>query len=331
MGVGHQYCGELGKLANCQVGVYAALACRGFYSLVNAVLYLPSSWCHKEADIPVERRTHKTKIELAYEMILHARDVLKAPFRWVNFDSFYGRDHQLLCRLHLADIIFMADVPQDATVYEKQPSLYIPQNKTGRGRKPKSYQIRGKGVEVKNLCKKLRNKDFMRLTARTTKTGEKVKALFYFTTVFVAVKEMAQVMEVKLVIRKDEDGKVHYALSNDVGSGKHRLAFMHSQRYFIERSFQECKQQIGLNQYQVRGYDAWHKHMFMCMMGLLFLQMEKMEYFKIKSTPSTPQLAELIRIILPQKIRLLQDVLNDFEELKIPKHKYCASINKSVT
>jgi hypothetical protein len=93
---------------------------------------------------------------------------------------------------------------------------------------------------------------------------------------------------------------------------------MHSQRYFIKRSFQELKQQLGLNEYQVRGYGGWHRHMFMCMMGLLFIQTEKMVYFKINEVPSTPQLAELMKILLPQKIRTMADVLAEFKKLKIP-------------
>lgn len=49
-------------LDNAQVGVYAALICRGFYCLMDTVLYLPEKWCdQKKTDIPVEKRTHKTK------------------------------------------------------------------------------------------------------------------------------------------------------------------------------------------------------------------------------------------------------------------------------
>ena len=61
--------------------------------------------------------------------------------------------------------------------------------------------------------------------------------------------------------------------------------------------------------------------MFMCMMGLLFIQTEKMEYFNINEVPSTPQLAELIKIPLPQKIRTITDVLSEFQKLKTSKKK----------
>lgn len=332
VGVSHQYCGQLGKQANCQVGVFAGLICRGFYCLIDALLYLPQHWIDREdVELPAERRTHKTKIELAYDLIIRAKDTLKVPFKWVNFDSFYGRDQGFLYQLQQSDIKFVADVPRDATIFRSRPTVYIPEKKTSRGRKNKLYKVKGKSVEVQQINKKLQEKDFKVLSMRTNKDGEPLKALFYITSVFLAIKEYGAIMEVKLMIRKDEDGTIRYAISNDLKASKHRLAFMHSQRYFIERSFQELKQELGFNEYQVRGYGGWHRHMFMCMMGLLFIQMEKREYLKINCTPSTPQLAELIKIILPQKIRTTTDILAEFTKLKVPLSKYYGSGRKSST
>lgn len=333
VGVAHQYCGQLGKGANAQVGVYAALICRGFYCLYNAALYLPEKWCNrKDADIPFERRKHKTKIELAYDMIVHARNVLKIPFTWVNFDSFYGRDQNFLHQLHEQKITFVGDVPKDATVYLKEPTLYIPEKKkTARGRNFTRYQIKGKAIKVEQIKCKLNDTDFTKLSVRNTKDGTPIKTSYHVCTVYLAIKEHGTVIKAKLLIRKDNDGTIRYALCNNLKASKHRLAFMHSQRYFIERSFQEMKQQLGLNQYQVRGYAGWHRHMAMCMMGLLFIQREKMAYFKINEVPSTPQLAELIKILLPQKVRTMTDVLSEFKKLKIPKWKYYGSDKKSAT
>lgn len=86
VGVGHQYCGQLGKGANSQVGVYAGLICRGFHCLINAILYLPEKWCdRKDVDIPAERRQHKTKNELAYEMILAHPGDFKSTIQMGDF------------------------------------------------------------------------------------------------------------------------------------------------------------------------------------------------------------------------------------------------------
>lgn len=331
VGVTHQYCGQLGKNANSQVGVYAGLICRGFYCLINAILYLPEKWCdRKDVDIPTERRQHKTKIELAYEMILNAWDILKVPFKWVNFDSFYGRDQGFLYQLHQQHITFVGDIPRNATIYLKKPTAYLPKKKE-KGRTFTRYQIKGKSTEVQKVMTTLKDRDFKKLSIRINKEGKPVKTSYYVRKVYLVIKEKGAVMEVKLLIRKDEDGTIRYALSNDLKASMHRLAFMHSQRYFIERSFLELKQQLGLNEYQVRGYGGWHRHMFMCMIGLLFIQTEKMEFFKINQVPSTPQLAELIKILLPQKIRTITDVLNEFQKLRISKRKYYGSARKSPT
>jgi SRSO17 transposase len=332
VGVAHQYCGQLGKNANSQVGVYAGLICRGFHCLIDAILFLPETWRdRKDADIPAERRQHKTKIELAYEMILNARNILKVPFRWVNFDSFYGRDQVFLYQLDQQQITFVGDIPKDATIYLKKPTVYLPNKKNKKGKKFTRYQVKGKSTEVQKVMSSLKDRDFKKLSVRINKEGEPVKTSYYMRTVYLAIKEKGAVMEVKLLIRKDEDGAIRYALSNNIKASMHRLAFMHSQRYFIERSFLELKQQLGLNEYQVRGYDGWHRHMFMCMMGLLFIQTEKMEYFNINTVPSTPQLAELIKILLPQKIRTITDVLGEFQKLKTSKRKYYGSAKKSAT
>jgi SRSO17 transposase len=70
IGAAHLYCGQLGKNANCQVGVYTALVCNGFYCLLQALLYLPKSWCKDKRDkIPITRREHLTKIDIAYSQI----------------------------------------------------------------------------------------------------------------------------------------------------------------------------------------------------------------------------------------------------------------------
>lgn len=331
VGVAHQYCGQLGKGANCQVGVYAGLICRGFYCLINAILYLPEKWCKRtDADVPPERSEHKTKIELAYEMILHAKQVLAVPFKWVNFDSFYGRDQAFLYQLHQRDITFVGDIPRDATLYLKEPTVYIPKN-NGKGRKYTRCRVKGKSTTPQQIACSLKAKDFKKISVRITKEGSPVKTTCYSRTVYLALKEEGAILEVRLLIRKDEDGTIRYALSNNLKASIHRLAFMHSQRYFIERSFLELKQQLGLNQYQVRGYGGWHRHMHMCMMGLLFIQCEKMAYLKINEAPSTPLLAELIRIVLPQKIRTITDVLAEFKKLKVPMKRYCAGARKSPT
>ena len=85
-------------------------------------------------------------------------------------------------------------------------------------------------------------------------------------------------MELILLIRKDADGTIKYSLSNapqDVILKE--LAYQQSKRYFIERNFQDAKQELGLDDYQCQSEIAWERHMSLCMLAMLFINKEKCE------------------------------------------------------
>ena len=100
VGVARQWCGQLGKIENCQVGVFAALGRGTEATLIDERLFLPERWTAdpkrcQAAGIPAERRGFKRKHDLALEMIAHARQH-GIGFAWVGFDGFYGSDPAFL-------------------------------------------------------------------------------------------------------------------------------------------------------------------------------------------------------------------------------------------
>ncbi len=114
VGVSRQYCGNLGKVENCQVGVFMAYVKNGFRLLLDFRLYLPKSWTSDrirciEAGIPTESRTFKTKAELAYELICNAMKA-KIKFSHVVMDGFYGEHPWLLTCLENLHIHYVADI-----------------------------------------------------------------------------------------------------------------------------------------------------------------------------------------------------------------------------
>jgi SRSO17 transposase len=332
VGVAHQYCGQLGKIANCQVGVFASLICRNLYCLIFAMLYLPKKWCKtKDSNIPKERKEYKSKIDLALEIILHVKSVLKIPFKWVCFDSFYGRDTELLFTLNQSQIKFVADIPKDTNIYLKEPKLYLPVKKGKRGRKTTRYAVKGRTSKVSNIALKVKNSQYTEIQLRENSDGKKIKARFYICQSYIILKSKGLVMEVVLIIRKDEDGSVKYALSNAIEESLERLAYMHGQRYFIERSFQEAKQQLGMREYQVRGYEGWHKHMAMISLAMLFLQLEKKKYMDLDLIPSIPLLAEIVKILIPQKILSLNDLLTKVRNTHSKQYKTMKNNKNKVT
>ncbi len=100
VGVSRQWNGRLGKVDNCQVGVYAALSRGSLSTLIDTRLYLPAA-CVKDkgrcatAGVPNKARCLKSKPELALEMVRHNRH-LGVHFRWVGIDGLYGKDPALL-------------------------------------------------------------------------------------------------------------------------------------------------------------------------------------------------------------------------------------------
>ena len=98
VGAARQYCGRLGKTANCQVGVFLGYTKDSYRTLIDERLFLPKEWIkdkkrRRKCGVPWYVR-FKKKTELAWEMILHAKKN-KVPFAWIGMDCFYGRDSWL--------------------------------------------------------------------------------------------------------------------------------------------------------------------------------------------------------------------------------------------
>ena len=133
-GVARQYNGRLGKVDNCQVGVFASL-CNGEdrSGIIDYRLFLPDEWIGdpqrcRQAGIPDEHIVKKTKIDHAYEMIVTAitRGII---FDWIAADAFYGRDLSLLNKIDDKEKIFIVDVPENFFVYLKDPKPFLPRRK----------------------------------------------------------------------------------------------------------------------------------------------------------------------------------------------------------
>ncbi len=160
VGVARQWNGRLGKQDNCQVGVFGALGRADRVSLIDARLYLPEEWTKDrrrcdEADIPEAHRIHKTKIELALEIVLHARSS-GVRFEWVGIDGGYGHSFALLQTLEDQGEIFVADIHSDRQIYPDDPELYLPAQKDGPGRKRVIYHSDAHSIEVRKWVNRRR-------------------------------------------------------------------------------------------------------------------------------------------------------------------------------
>lgn len=319
VGVSRQWNGRLGKVDNCQVGVYASLCDGTHSSIIDYRLFVPEKWlndtkrCDK-AGIPADKRTYRTKIELAIEMV---DDALShgVCFGYVAADAFYGRDSKFLNALAEHGLVFVADIPSSHTVYLDDPRPYLPRRKSKTGPKHKNLQSRIEPIKVSLLLEQLSAEQWEKVTVRNTSKG-KLIVNAYRAMVYMWDGKERQATKRWLVILHDPiANEKKWFLSNaDEGASLKTLVEKHAHRYWIERTFQDGKTSVGMADYQVRGWLAWHHHMTMVMMALLFMMKERKINKKDFDLLSCQDIVELLNFYLPRKDRTEKAVLSNMLE-----------------
>jgi SRSO17 transposase len=297
-GVKKQYNGQVGKLDNCQVGVFGALNAGSLTAIVNAKLH--------------ESVNGQTKIDLAKSIIDHVVYDLKIIPKCINADSFYGRDTGLLAYINSKKLNFIVDVPEGHLIYLELFQMRVPKSKSKRGRQPTIAKPNKESISIKRYAEKLKKKDFKETKIRHGSDGI-LKTKYHRTTVYILNKDSQKRLKVTLLIRKDEDGKRYYCLTNfDESTTLKFLAYYQSKRYFIERSFQDGKKNLGMRQYECRSSKAWHRHIVLCMLALLFIQHEKIFlYNEAEAYLSTEDIKKVIASLLEYtQIRIVQIIKN---------------------
>lgn len=313
VGVARQYLGSIGKTDNGQVGVFCALSQQDQVALVDVRLYLPKCWTDdknrcKKAGIPLENQVYKTKPELALEMIEGMAD--RVAYDWIGGDSLYGSSTPLRKGLQKLNKLFVMDVGENLHVHLQDPKPYIPASKSGRGRKKSAYISDSKPLKVKELIDTLADDDWKTYTFRTgTKGGMKRKMVIFDVYVWSATRVTEQYPEkLRLIISTDIDGtEVKYSLTNEgqVTQEKsfsgYQILYRQMQRYWVERGFQDCKDVLGMTDYQVRKWMAWHHHITLTIMALHFMVMQKINCQKTIPLLSCPDIKFFLAMNLPQK------------------------------
>ena len=143
VGVKRQYSGTLGRVDNCQIGVFANYYSSKGHTFIDRRIYLPEEWCQdmqrrKEAGVP-ENVVFRTKPELGLEMIRRAVDE-QVPFQWVGGDSVYGDSPTFIQGVHELGKWYVLDVSSEARVWLHQPRFGKPGPRGGRAQ-PKTKPI----------------------------------------------------------------------------------------------------------------------------------------------------------------------------------------------
>jgi hypothetical protein len=125
-----------------------------------------------------------------------------------------------------------------------------------------------------------------------------------------------RILIIRVTVTKDGKREYKYALSNAKENEftTEELVRMQSQRYFVERSFQDAKQEAGMSQYQVRGWLAWHHHMVMVMMALHFILREKVLFKEEMPLLSAYDVREIMLNVYPRKGMNQQEVMDQINK-----------------
>jgi SRSO17 transposase len=140
VGVQRQYCGRLGKLENCQVGVFACLGRGERVILTDFRLFLPQSWAEapdrcQQAKVPENERRHQTKGELALAMVRQAR-AEGLSHQWIGGDEIYGNNRPLTDALEDLGEVFLMDINANHQLWDRDPVGRMPEANGGVGGPP---------------------------------------------------------------------------------------------------------------------------------------------------------------------------------------------------
>lgn len=284
VGVSRQYAGSVGKVDNCQVGVYASLCNHTFASLIHEKLYLPETWSQdaircNQAAIPNDQRQYKTKPQLALDIIDECVEN-GVNFDWVGGDGLYGHSYELTKGLDERDLFFVMDVHKDETVFLEEPIIAVPGPTGTRGRKPKELKADKAALRLDVYSKDLVTKDWEKVKIRKTAKGW-LKLLVHKCRVWSWDGKEQKARARTLVITKtmEKNPKVKYSFTNgdlDQYTSK-EYGYFQAQRYWVERTFDDSKNELGLSDYQVRKWIGWHHHHSLVFMASFFIMRERIE------------------------------------------------------
>ncbi len=311
VGVARQWNGRLGKTDNCQTGVFSAICHGTSVSLCGCRLYLPPSWTDdpercRDVGVPEERLQQGplTKIDLARELIEEALGN-GLRFECITMDAFYGRDGSLRRFIEERHLVYCVDVPVNTRVFTMQPTAE---------RRPE--KIGAETVSVADLAAGMLSDKRIRGARVQLRDGDNgpVEADVKAVRVWEWTAEAPKPVEVWMIARRMSDGTLKVSLSNAPKDEPiERLARWQGARFWVERCFQDAKSHCGMAQYQSRGWLAWHHHMALVTLAVLFSTQERRSGELSRTGLTMADVQELMEWALVRK-PTEQEILRRVEE-----------------
>ena len=278
--VARQYCGALGKIANCQVAVTVALWTGVRAWMLGAALYLPEEWLTPEARqrarIPAAIRFQE-KWRLALTLL---RQIRAAGFQVtaVLGDAEFGDNATLRRTLHRLKLPYALGISSTLTVFRGTPRVGVPRRKPGRSRPPTRLQLTddSRPEAVRVIAAALLPRAWRRVTWRNG-TNRPWAAHFAALRVTPAHGWRARRLapEVWLLFERDLGATPRvkaYLVSLPATASLRSLVHMAHQRWAIEQQYEELKDELGLDHFEGRSFVGWHRHVVLTAMAYSWLQ-----------------------------------------------------------
>ncbi len=265
-GVARQWCGRLGKIENCQLGVVLAYVSERGYAPVDRRLHLNREWA---ADKKRRRATHVPPEVIFQEnwrigLDLIDRAAATLPFGWVAADDEFGRASAFRAELRFRRLRYVLDVPSNTTIRDlSEPA------EEGKRYPPWRRVDEWSRAQPASRWRKIR-----------LGAGSKGPHVVWALEAWMQTKDedgRPGTRERLVVIRTiDREAQVWYTLSNAPAEvGLKPVVQAHGRRHGIEEVLQAGKGEVGLGQYELRSWTGWHHHMTLSLLAVWFLSRPK--------------------------------------------------------
>jgi SRSO17 transposase len=295
VGVARQYCGTLGKVENCQVGVFAGYASRHGYALVDKRLFLPEVWWtdayaarRTRCNVPAEL-TFQSKPQLAAAMLEAIAHEGLLPFKYIVADCLYGQSPDFLDAVDACvGVTTLIAIPADTRCWLQAP-------RTEEQVYRYKGEVRTKRVVVSPdtapctvaaLAARLPTSRWFR---RQVSEGTKGPIVYEFARQRVTLcKDGLPACTVWLVIKRTmgtEPTYSYYSSNAPASTPLRTFVWLSGLRWAVEQCFEEGKTELGMAHYEVRKYPGWHHHMLTTMLAHFFLWHLKLRLGKKSAGP----------------------------------------------
>ena len=254
VGVQRQYSGTAGRIENCQVGVFLTYAGAKGRTLLDRELYLPQVWAQdrerrREAGVP-EDAVFRTKPQLAQLMLERAADS-GVPFSWFTGDEVYGSDRKLRLWLEREEIPHVMAIKSNEKLWAW----------TDKG----PLQVR-----ADRLVSGVEESGWVRCSAGNGAKGPRV-----YDWTAVGIRPLREPGKGHWLLARRSLAKpgelAYYVCFGPAETALEELARVAGTRWAIEECFEEAKGQVGLDQYEVRRWDGWYRHITLAMLAQAYL------------------------------------------------------------